>query len=102
MCHAQITQRTYRVCRPGCGVIGLSTARLFQRRGFTVTIYTKDTPPNTTSNIAGGWWAPVTLFEPGRQGSTFSTQYVRAAKFAHRYYQNPMTTTACAGCPCIC
>jgi hypothetical protein len=55
----------------GCGVIGLTTARLFQRRGFTVTIYTKDTPPNTTSNIAGGWWAPVTLFEPGRQGSAF-------------------------------
>jgi hypothetical protein len=42
-----------------------------QRRGFTVTIYTKDTPPKTTSNIAGGWWAPVTLFEPGRQGSAF-------------------------------
>jgi D-amino-acid oxidase len=72
----------------GSGVIGLSTARLFQRRGFGVTIYTKDTPPNTTSNIAGGWWAPVTLFEPGRQGSTFSAQYVRAARFAHRYYQN--------------
>jgi D-amino-acid oxidase len=72
----------------GCGVIGLTTARLFQRRGFTVTIYTKDTPPNTTSNIAGGWWAPVTLFEQGRQGSAFSAQYVRAAKFAHRYYQN--------------
>lgn len=72
----------------GCGVIGLSTARLFQRRGFTVTIYTRDTPPNTTSNIAGGWWAPVTLFERGRQGAAFSSQYVRTARFAHRYYQN--------------
>ncbi len=72
----------------GCGVIGLTTARLFQRRGFTVTIYSKDTPPNTTSNIAGGWWAPVTLFEPGRQGPEFSAGFVRAAKFAHRYYQN--------------
>ena len=72
----------------GCGVVGLSTARLFQRRGFTVTIYSKDTPPNTTSNIAGGWWAPVTLFEAGRQGPEFSAGYVRAARFAHRYYQN--------------
>ena len=72
----------------GCGVIGLATARLFQRRGFTVTIYSKDTPPNTTSNIAGGWWAPVTLYEPGRQGPEFSAQFVRAARFAHRYYQN--------------
>jgi glycine/D-amino acid oxidase-like deaminating enzyme len=72
----------------GSGVIGLSTARLFQRRGFAVTIYTKDTPPNTTSSIAGGWWEPVTVFEPGHQGPAFSRQYVRAAKFAHRYYQN--------------
>ncbi|MGI8959694.1 MAG: FAD-dependent oxidoreductase [Bryobacteraceae bacterium] len=72
----------------GCGVVGLSTARLFQRRGSAVTIYTKDMPPNTTSNIAAGWWAPDFLFEPGRQGSSFSAQYVRAAKIAHRYYQN--------------
>src|SRR5712671_3053404 len=72
----------------GCGVVGLSTARLFQRRGFAVTIYAKDTPPNTTSNIAGGLWAPVTLFEPGRQGPEFTAGYVRAARFAHRYYQN--------------
>lgn len=33
----------------GCGVNGLTTARLFQRRGFTVTIHSKDTPPNTTA-----------------------------------------------------
>jgi glycine/D-amino acid oxidase-like deaminating enzyme len=72
----------------GSGVIGLSTARLLQSRGFAVTIYAKDTPPNTTSNVAGGWWAPVTVFEPGRQGPAFSRQYVRAAKFAHRYFQN--------------
>jgi D-amino-acid oxidase len=41
----------------GCGVNGLSTARLLQRRygnaGAVVTIYAKDLPPNTTSNVAG-------------------------------------------------
>src|SRR5712692_11417430 len=37
----------------GCGGVGLATARLLQRRGFDVTIYTKDLPPNTTSNISG-------------------------------------------------
>src|SRR6185312_6123521 len=41
----------------GCGVSGLSTARLLQRRfqngPGTVTIYAKDLPPDTTSNIAG-------------------------------------------------
>ena len=42
----------------GCGVSGLSTARLLQRRyqngPGTVTIYAKAVPPDTTSNIAGG------------------------------------------------
>ena len=73
----------------GCGVIGLSTARLFQRRGFAVTIYTKDTPPNTTSNVAGGWWVPVTLFEPGKQGSTFSGQYVRGGEICTSVFSEP-------------
>lgn len=86
----------------GCGVIGLSTARLFQRRGFAVTIYAKDLPPNTTSNIAGGWWAPDFVFEPGRQGSAFSAHFVRAARFAHRYFQNLANDYyGSAGCPCI-
>jgi D-amino-acid oxidase len=71
----------------GCGVIGLTTARTFQRRGYSVTIYAKDTPPNTTSNIAGGWWSPVTLYESGKQGPEFSATFVQAATFAHRYYQ---------------
>ena len=38
----------------GCGVVGLSTARLLQRRGWQVTIYARDLPPNTTSNVAIG------------------------------------------------
>src|SRR5215212_10880771 len=47
----------------GCGVSGLSTARLLQRRfqngAGTVTIYAKNLPPDTTSNIAGASWAPT-------------------------------------------
>jgi glycine/D-amino acid oxidase-like deaminating enzyme len=38
----------------GCGAVGLATARLLQRPGAAVTIYAKDLPPNTTSNVAGG------------------------------------------------
>ena len=49
----------------GCGVNGLSTARLLQRRfqdgPGTVTIYAKDLPPETTSNIAGGFWSPTSV-----------------------------------------
>ncbi|MGH7703845.1 MAG: FAD-dependent oxidoreductase, partial [Gemmatimonadales bacterium] len=40
----------------GCGAVGLATARLLQQHGWTVSIYARDLPPNTTSNIAGGQW----------------------------------------------
>ncbi len=38
----------------GSGVMGLTTARLAQEAGFSVTIYAAALPPDTTSNIAGG------------------------------------------------
>ncbi len=41
------------LCR---GVIGLSTARLLQLRGYRPTIYTQATPSITTTNVAGGLW----------------------------------------------
>ena len=47
----------------GSGVIGLSTALVLQRAGHDVTIYAKDFPPYTTSNVAGAMWHPVTLYE---------------------------------------
>src|SRR5580704_1457244 len=45
----------------GCGVVGLSTARLLQLRGYSPTIYAREMPPLTTSNVAGGLWEPVSL-----------------------------------------
>jgi len=41
-------------CGLGSGVPGLTIARLLQDRGWDVTIYTKDGPPLTASNIAVG------------------------------------------------
>ena len=52
-----------RVAVLGSGAIGLSTAILLQRAGAQVTIYAKDFPPYTTSNVAGAMWHPVTLYE---------------------------------------
>lgn len=71
----------------GCGVVGLSTARLLQDAGYSVTIYTKDLPPNTTSNVAGGWWFPVTLSEPQFRTAAFNEQFMAACKFAYERYQ---------------
>jgi D-amino-acid oxidase len=76
----------------GCGVSGLSTARLLQRRfqdgPGTVTIYAKDLPPETTSNIAGGFWSPTSVFDPQRITATFNEQFRLACRISNRAFQN--------------
>jgi hypothetical protein len=42
----------------GAGVMGLTAATLLKALGLNVTIYAKAFPPHTTSNVAGGQWAP--------------------------------------------
>jgi len=72
----------------GCGVVGLSTARLLQQRGYNPVIYTKAMPPSTTSNVAGGLWEPVTVFDQARVTAEFRRQFVEASRFAFRRYQS--------------
>jgi glycine/D-amino acid oxidase-like deaminating enzyme len=72
----------------GCGALGLSTARLLQDAGFGVTIYARDLPPNTTSNIAGAQWAPTSVVDTEARTPAFEQQFVRASRFAYRYFQN--------------
>jgi len=73
----------------GCGVNGLSTARLLQRRysPATVTIYAKDLPPDTTSNIAGGFWSPTSVYEPGIASTKFVEQFRLACRISNRAFQ---------------
>jgi glycine/D-amino acid oxidase-like deaminating enzyme len=72
----------------GSGAVGLATARLLQDHGFEVTIYTRDLPPNTTSNIAGGLWAPFTIADSDKRTSAFDAQLSQSSRFSHRYFQN--------------
>jgi D-amino-acid oxidase len=72
----------------GCGVVGLSTARLLQLRGYNPVIYAKDMPPLATSNVAGGYWSPVTLFDGDRVTPEFQRQFGEAARFSMRRYQS--------------
>jgi glycine/D-amino acid oxidase-like deaminating enzyme len=72
----------------GCGAVGLATARLLQRRGFDVTIYARDLPPSTTSNIAGATWFPSSVADADRRTAAFDTQFARAARLSYRYFQN--------------
>ncbi len=72
----------------GCGGVGLATARLLQRRGWSVTIYAKDLPPNTTSNISGAQWSPAESYDPDHRTDAFADQFARAARLSHREFQN--------------
>lgn len=72
----------------GCGAVGLATARLLQDAGFGVTIYARELPPATTSNIAGAQWAPFTVADTALRTPAFDAQFVQASRFAYRYFQN--------------
>ncbi len=65
----------------GCGALGLTTARLLQRKGWDVTIYAKELPPNTTSNVAGATW-------DGSPDPGFTPEDLRIASLSHEYFRN--------------
>ncbi len=71
----------------GAGAVGLATARLLQRRGVSVTIYAKDLPPDTTSNVAAGKWDPFLVSDPAREPDSFAAEFERAARVSHRMFQ---------------
>src|SRR5438093_3744150 len=71
----------------GCGAVGLASARLLQQRGGEVTIYAKDLPPRTTSNIAGGQWSPTSVMDGDRRTAESDALLARAARLSHRSFQ---------------
>lgn len=75
----------------GCGFIGLSTARLLQQRlqdgAGTVTIYAKNLPPDTTSNVSGALWYPTSSFDPQEVSARFSEQFRLACQISNRAFQ---------------
>ncbi len=75
----------------GCGVIGLSTARLLQRRlqgeGASVTIYARDLPPQTTSNIAGAWWSPTSVYDSEVVSAQFLEKFRLSCLISNRSFQ---------------
>ena len=78
-------ERDYAVI--GAGAVGLATARLLQRRGGRVTIYTEKLPPETTSNIAGGQWWPASVYDEGATTREYRLQHRLAARLAHKHWQ---------------
>lgn len=72
----------------GSGVVGLTTARQLQRRGFEVTLYAADVPPNTTSNMSFANWSPMSgLLSFRRRTPEFEKQFQRAVVSAYQQLQ---------------
>lgn len=71
----------------GCGAVGLASAILMQRRGWDVTIYARDLPPRTTSNIAGAQWSPASVFERDAVTETFYAELRVAMEHSYRHFQ---------------
>jgi glycine/D-amino acid oxidase-like deaminating enzyme len=71
----------------GCGVIGLTAARVLQDRGWAVTIYASALPPQTTSNVAGAQWTPTSVFSRGEASAAFMDTFRNAARIANRAFQ---------------
>ncbi len=72
----------------GCGVVGLTSARLLQRRGFDVTIYARALPPETTSNMSWASFTPTSgLVSAQRRTPEWDAQFRSAVEIAYRELQ---------------
>jgi D-amino-acid oxidase len=72
----------------GCGTVGIATARLLQESGCEVTIYTKDVPPNVTSNLATGTWSPASrVCDPAVAKPEFKNVWEDATRYSFRRFQ---------------
>jgi glycine/D-amino acid oxidase-like deaminating enzyme len=83
-----LEQPDRRVAVLGCGVVGLTAARQLQRRGFTVTIYAANVPPDTTSNMSLAGFTPTSgLVANDRRTPAWDAQFRRAVESAYRQLQ---------------
>ena len=71
----------------GCGVIGMTAARILQDRGWNVKIYAASLPPQTTSNIAGAQWTPTVVFSRDVVSPAFLETFRKAARLGNRAFQ---------------
>ncbi|MEL7029322.1 MAG: FAD-dependent oxidoreductase, partial [Pseudomonadota bacterium] len=72
----------------GGGVMGLTTAHRLLREGRKVTVYADALPPDTTSNVAGAFWFPTTLFQPDAVSDAFLAQFRTAARLSYSAFRH--------------
>lgn len=72
----------------GAGVVGLTSARELQRRGFEVTIYAAALPPDTTSNMSLAGFTPTSgLSTAAGRTPEWTAQFQTAVEIAYRRLQ---------------
>ena len=72
----------------GGGVVGLTTARELQRRGFDVTIYAATLPPDVTSNWSLAGFTPTSgLSTAAARTPEWTAQFQQAVDIAYRRLQ---------------
>jgi D-amino-acid oxidase len=71
----------------GCGVIGLTTARLLQDRGFDVAIYAAELPPHTTSDVAAGAFGVTSLVDDQHHTPELASLIQEAVRLAYKYFE---------------
>lgn len=72
----------------GSGIMGLTTARLLQDAGWSVTLYTRNVARHTTSNVAAGEWSPFSVHDPEVSSAAFKSKLVWAARISHHAFTN--------------
>src|SRR5690606_38142838 len=70
----------------GAGIVGLTTARLLQRRGFDVTVYAAALSPETTSNMSWAGFTPASGLVAQRTPK-WDAQFRKAIAISYREHQ---------------
>ncbi|MGA0609315.1 FAD-dependent oxidoreductase [Caldimonas sp. KR1-144] len=84
-----LTTREKRLAVIGCGAIGLTTARVAQRAGLRVRIYSRELPPQVRSSMATGVWSPSSrLCDEAHATPAFRRQWETMARDSHQMYQH--------------
>lgn len=71
----------------GAGVVGLCTATLLQRQGFTVTMYTASMTPHTTSNASAATFFPSHVIDRDKVTAEFTGRFETALRTSYHAYQ---------------
>jgi glycine/D-amino acid oxidase-like deaminating enzyme len=72
----------------GCGALGLTSAILAQRAGFSVRIYAKELPPDVYSMRASGVWSPESRICDAAHADSFGDRWEDMTRTSFRVYQS--------------